>query len=86
LEIAIGLIIGVAAGAAQLALLLLFAERVTRGGRFAAIGFAQWILPFAALAAVALFYREALLWAGTGAAATLVLGAALKTIFKGRRS
>jgi hypothetical protein len=87
LNIVIGLLIGAAAGTAQLVLLALFTKRVTRGeGKFIAAGLAQWLLPFAALTAVAVFYRAALLYAGIGAAAALILGAVLKTFLKGGRS
>jgi hypothetical protein len=86
LSIAIGLIIGVAAGTVQLALLAVFTKRVTRGsGKLAAVGLAQFALPFAALVAVALLYRAALLWTGIGAAAALVLGAVVKTLFSYRK-
>ncbi|MDR0445825.1 MAG: hypothetical protein LBH17_02145 [Oscillospiraceae bacterium] len=87
LNIAIGLIIGIAAGLAQLALLVLFAKRVTRGeGKFLAAGLVQWILPFAAILAVAFLYRPALLWTGVGAASSLIIGAVLKVLIKGGRS
>ncbi|MDR0838934.1 MAG: hypothetical protein LBN99_04755 [Oscillospiraceae bacterium] len=76
MNIAVGLVIGVLVGLGQLALLLLFTSRVTGGGgKFVAAGLAQWVLPFAALLLVGIFYTRALLWAGIGIAAALIIGA-----------
>jgi hypothetical protein len=87
MNIAIGIVIGLVVGAAQFLLLLRFTKRVTggSGSGFVLFGLLQWILPFAALLLVGLFYTAALLPAGITIAVTLIAGAAARIIIGGRK-
>lgn len=94
MHIVLGLIIGAAVGAVQFLMLSRFTAKVTEsaknaardnteggmGGGFMLTGIFQWILPFAALILVGLFYRDALMWAGVGMATVLIVSVIVKII------
>ena len=94
MNIVIGLLIGVAIGAAQLFLLVKFVKGVTavaaaddddgKGGTagYMAAGMIQLLLPFLALIAVAFLYRDALLWAGIGAGTSLIILGVITALLK----
>ncbi len=88
MHIAVGLIIGAVTGALQIFLLGKFVKAITSSGegapRALPLGFAQLLLPFIVLLAVAFIYREALLWAGLGAGTALIILAFVKALL-GRR-
>ncbi|MDR0906043.1 MAG: hypothetical protein LBN00_07700 [Oscillospiraceae bacterium] len=89
MHIIIGIIIGLAAGAAQYLLLSRFTRRVTAGPEsgsgFVLFGLLQWVLPFAVLLLVGLLYTPALLPAGITIATTLIVGAVARIIIGGRK-
>ena len=91
MNIVLGLLIGFAIGYLQLILLVKFVKGVTAveaddsSGKnnlfgYMAAGMAQLLLPFAALLAVAFFYRDALLWAGVGAGTSLLVLGVVKAL------
>lgn len=86
MNIAVGLLIGVAVGVAQIFLLSKFTTGITGAGgtspsasAFILAGIAQLLLPFAVLVAVAFLYIEALLWAGIGAGTSLIILGIIKS-------
>ena len=85
----IGLLIGVAAGVLQFWLLTKFVKGLTTGAvdiSYILLGLVQFILPLGILVGVAFIRREDLLWAGTGIAGALIVGAVLKYIVFARKT
>ena len=92
MNIAVGLLIGIAIGALQLHLLVKFIVGITTvadssaesgegvSSGYMLLGMAQLLLPFAALIAVAFIYRDALVWAGIGAGTSLIVLGVIKAL------
>lgn len=92
MNIVIGLVLGIAVGALQIFLLTKFLKGITEAAKpgensdsvntsaYMISGFAQLLIPFAVLIAVAFIYRDALLWTGIGAGTSLIILGVIKFI------
>ncbi len=85
----IGLAVGVVSGVFQFWLLTKFTKGLTTG--FVDIsnillGLAQFLLPMAVLVGVAFLRRQDLIWAATGIAGALIVGAVLKYVVFARKT
>ncbi|MDR3209212.1 MAG: hypothetical protein LBT36_01100 [Oscillospiraceae bacterium] len=91
MEILLGILLGLAIGLAHLALLSRYISTITGAPKkdgpplaSAGLGMAQLLLPFAALAVIALVWRAGLLWVGVGEGTGLLAGAVVLFILRRR--